>query len=70
MAYEIIGRDYKIDEANNTKLDGAVCDILCDTLDDLPTLEDIKREHILSGSWAWISNVREHRTLNLAKEWV
>lgn len=68
--FKIIGRDYKIDIPNNEKLDGAICDIICDTLEDLPTAEDIKREKILSGSWVWVIDEKTYRVLNLKGEWV
>lgn len=68
--YVIIGRDYKIEKNGvNKELDGAICDIICNTLDDLPTAEDIARENILAGSWIWIINEADYRVLNLDGEW-
>lgn len=45
-------------------------DILCDTVDDLPTIEEVEKTGFDVGSFAYIANERTYKVLNNAKEWV
>lgn len=69
MAFKILDRDYKNDETGE-KITGAVCSVYCDSENDLPTAEEIARENILPGSWAWLGTERDFKTLSTEKEWI
>lgn len=55
-----------------TDVDGARkrVDLICDTTDNLPTVEEIDKEYLDVGSFAYIANERTYKVLNNAKEWV
>lgn len=63
--YKILNSKY-----DNEKKDKRYCDIYCDTEADLPNAEEIKRDFIDAGSWAWIGEERAFKTLNTEGEWV
>lgn len=58
----------------NSKYDGQtgkrVCDVYAPTVDDLPTLANIKADFIDVGSWAWCGEDRTFKTLNDNFEWI
>lgn len=66
--YKIIDRKYK----NGEYVDGRVvsfCAIYCDKVEDLPNSEQIKKDGIGAGSWAWIAEADTFATLKIAGEW-
>ena len=71
MAFKILNRDYSHTRESFTSesITPSLCDIICDTVADLPTAEDIKRENILEGSWCWISEAETSAVLKLSGEW-
>ena len=47
-----------------------VCDVYCPSEADLPTPAQQSYEFMETGSWAWLGEEREFRTLNNEGEWV
>lgn len=65
--YKIIDRKtYETDEGHNVD----ICDIIADTLDDLPSTNDISNDMIGFGSWAYIISDGSHRVLTSGGDWV
>lgn len=71
MAFKILNRDFSHTPESFSKesITPSLCDIVCDTVDELPTAEDIARENIMSGSWCWIVEANTYAVLSLAGVW-
>lgn len=61
---------YTIIDVNDVEDARRRADIICDTVDDLPTLDEIEANFLAVGSFAYIANERTYKVLNNAKEWV
>lgn len=63
--YKILDSKYNSGESNKR-----CCDIYCDTIADLPSKEDIAKDFIDTGSWAWIGKDRTFKTLDSNGQWI
>lgn len=62
--YIIVNRQYVYKDITSMELTGSICDIVCDTANDIPTTQDIQKEKMLFGSWAWIISDKTYKVLN------
>mgnify|MGYP003293938754 CR=1 FL=1 len=66
--YKITDRKY----TQGTDLDGraiSVCALYCDDVTDLPNMEQIAKDAIGFGSYAWLANQSNFATLMSNGEW-
>lgn len=63
--YKILNSKY-----NSKEQDKRYCDIYCDTAADLPNKQEIEKDFIDVGSWAWIGEDRSFKTLDSNGQWV
>lgn len=65
---------YKIIDSRNTDYEegryNRQCDIICDSLEDLPSSEECISKNISFGSIAWCISEKVYKILNSSGEWV
>lgn len=65
---------YKIIDSRNTDYEegryNRQCDIMCDSMEDLPSSEECITKNISFGSIAWCISEKVYKILNGSGEWV